>query len=393
MPTTDEMTLDERRKYLKRMKPRYGAADRLGRSRLLTEMEQVSGMHRKSLIRLLQAVSLERKKRRTPRPRSYTEEVERVVLRVWESLDYICAERLTPSLLKTARHLAHFGTLLLTAPVEAQLATISCATVERMLRKNRSRKVRLPRKGPERANQVTKGVPMGRIPWDTPQPGHFEVDLVHHSGETTAGEYLHSLQMVDVATGWSERVAVLGRGQRAMEGGFRHILERVPFAVQELHPDNGSEFFNYHLVHFWKEKVVGVKLSRSRPYQKNDNRMVEQKNDTLIRQYLGYGRLDTCEQLEAVNTLYERMWLYYNLFQPVLHLSKKEVIAGKVKRTWDEAQTPYERLLATGEVSGAHRERLQQLYLHTNPLALRQEIYERLSLLWEQQIAPEGPAA
>ncbi len=393
MPTTDEMTLDERRKYLKRMKPRYTAADREERSRLLTEMEQVTGMHRKSLTRLLHAGSLERKKRSSPRPRSYGMEVERVVLRVWESLDYVCAERLTPSLLRMAQHLAGFGALSLTAEIEAQLSTISCATVQRLLRKNRSRKTRLPRKGPERANQVTKGVPMGRIPWDTQQPGHFEVDLVHHSGETTAGDYLHSLQMVDVATGWSERVAVLGRGQRAMEAAFRHILERVPFPVHELHPDNGSEFFNAHLVHFWKEKVVGVQLSRSRPYQKNDNRMVEQKNDTLIRQYLGYERLDTPSQLEAVNTLYERMWLYYNLFQPVLHLIKKEVIDGKVKRSWDEAQTPFERLLATGGIRPKQQERLQQLYLQTNPLALRQEIYERLTALWEQQLSPQRTAA
>ena len=393
MPTTDEMTLDERRKYLKRMKPRYTAADREERSRLLTEMEQVTGMHRKSLTRLLHAGSLERKKRSSPRPRSYGMEVERVVLRVWESLDYVCAERLTPSLLRMAQHLAGFGALSLTAEIEAQLSTISCATVQRLLRKNRSRKTRLPRKGPERANQVTKGVPMGRIPWDTQQPGHFEVDLVHHSGETTAGDYLHSLQMVDVATGWSERVAVLGRGQRAMEAAFRHILERVPFPVHELHPDNGSEFFNAHLVHFWKEKVVGVQLSRSRPYQKNDNRMVEQKNDTLIRQYLGYERLDTPSQLEAVNTLYERMWVYYNLFQPVLHLIKKEVIDGKVKRSWDEAQTPFERLLATEGIPPKQQERLQLLYLQTNPLALRQEIYERLTALWEQQLSPQRTAA
>jgi hypothetical protein len=333
------------------------------------------------------------KKRSTPRPSSYGGAVERVVLRVWESLDYICAERLTPSLLRMARHLAGFGVCPLTPELEGQLATISCATVERMLRKNRSRKTRLPRKGPERANQVTKGVPMGRIAWDTPQPGHFEVDLVHHCGETAAGDYVHSLQMVDVTTGWSERVAVLGRGQRAMESGFRHILERLPFAIHELHPDNGSEFFNYHLVHFWKEKVRGVKLSRSQPYQKNDNRMVEQKNDTLVRQYLGYERLDTAEQLDAVNALYERMWLYYNLFQPVLHLIEKEVIDGKVKRTWDQAKTPYERLLATEVVSTEQQEHLRQLYLHTNPLALRQEIYERLSTLWEQQIAPGGTAA
>jgi hypothetical protein len=129
----------------------------------------------------------------------------------------------------------------------------------------------------------TCGVPMGRIPWDIGEPGHFEVDLVYHSGASTAGLHGHTIQLVDVATGWSERVAVLGRGQRVMEGGFEHILERLPFPVLELHPDNGSEFFNQHLERFWKEKVQGVRLSHSRPYQKNDNRMVEQKNDTLVR--------------------------------------------------------------------------------------------------------------
>src|SRR2546430_4060591 len=170
MPTTDEMTLDERRKYLKRMKLRYVAADRAERSRLLTEMEQVTDLQRKSLIRLLNAVSLERKKRSRPRPRSYGLEVERVVLKVWESLDYVCAERLTPSLLRIARHLASFGVLLLTAEIESQLATISPATVQRLLRKNRASRARLPRPGPHRANQGTKGVPMRRIPWDTKEP-------------------------------------------------------------------------------------------------------------------------------------------------------------------------------------------------------------------------------
>ncbi len=151
-----------------------------------------------------------------------------------------------------------------------------------------------------------KRVPMGRIPWDITEPGHFEVDLVYHSGETTAGLHGHTIQLIDVATGWSERVAVLGRAQRAMEEGFEHILGRLPFAVQELHPDNGSEFFNHHLVRYWKDKVSGVHLSRSRPWHKNDNRMVEQKNDTLVREYLGDLRLDTPEQIAALNALVSR---------------------------------------------------------------------------------------
>jgi hypothetical protein len=381
MPTETEMTLDERRKYLTIMKPRYLKASRKERSGLLTEMEQVTDLHRKSLRRLLHTESLVRKKRGTKRAPSYGVDVERVILKVWESLDYICAERLTPSLLATARHLARFGVVRLTEELEQQLASISRATLGRLLRRYQSRKVRLPRKGPQRANQVTQGVPMRRIPWQRQEPGHFEVDLVHHSGPSSLGEYGHTLQLVDVATDWSERVAVLGRGQAAMEAGFRHILARLPFAIQELHPDNGSEFFNHHLVRFWKEKVVGVTLSRSRPYHKNDNRFVEHKNDSLVRQYFGQLRLDTPEQVQAVNALYEQMWLYYNLFQPVLHLVEKQLDGDQVRRKWDQAQTPYQRLCAAGGLSQEQQVRLQALYERTNPLALRQSIYEQLTLL------------
>jgi len=149
--------------------------------------------------------------------------------------------------------------------------------------------------------------------------GKAPVDLVQYSGENTSGEYGHTLQLIDVATGWSERVMLLGRGYQAMQEAFVQVSERLPFAIRELHPDNGSEFFNWHLVRFWKEKVTGVQLSRSRPYDKNDNRHVEQKNDTLVRQYFGEVRLDTREQIAAGNRLYEQMWVYYNLFQPVMH--------------------------------------------------------------------------
>ena len=393
MPTPDEMTIDERRKYVKLMAERYRKAKRKERSQLLSEMEQVSKLHRKHLIRLLNGESLERQKRSTSRSRTYGLEVERVVLRVWESLDYICAERLTPSLVRIAKHLASFGSLVLTTEVESQLATISPATVQRMLRKNRARKARLPRTGPHRANQVTKGIPMGRIPWDTKEPGHFETDLVHHGGESAAGEYGYTLQLIDVATGWSERVMLLGRGYQAMERAFTRVLERVPFAVTELHPDNGTEFFNYHLVRFWKEKVTGIQLSRSRPYQKNDNRHVEQKNDTLVRQYFGELRLDTPEQLAAGNALYERMWVYYNLFQPVMHLRAKTVDGDKVRRKWDQAQTPYQRLLASGVLSQEQQQRLQTLYEQTNPLLLRDEIYAGLDALWETVVGQNGTAA
>ena len=392
MPIEEQMTVNERRKYLKLMKPLYQQAKRGERSRLLSDMQEVTGLHRKSLLRLLHASSLARKKRTTPRKRTYGLATEQVILLVWESLDYVCAERLTPAVLTMAQHLASFGCVHLTAEVEQHLGQISEATITRLLRKHRSRKQRLPHKGPERANQVRKEVPMKRIPWDTTEPGHEEVDLVHHGGESSSGEYAHTIQLIDVATGWSERVAVFGRGQSAMEGGFRRILSHIPFAMVELHPDTGSEFFNQHLVRFWKDTVTGVQLARSRPYHKNDNRFVEQKNASLVRQYFGILRLDTPEQVAAMNALYEKMWLYYNLFQPVLHLTQKQVHPDGIVRKWDTAQTPYQRLVASGRLSAEQQARLQTLYEQTNPLRLREEISQGLAALWDCRPVAQGVA-
>jgi hypothetical protein len=187
-----------------------------------------------------------------------------------------------------------------------RLGKISVPTVRRILRRVSQDEPRLPRRGPESANQATRDVPMRRIPWDEHEPGHFEADLVHHSGPHTDGTYVHTLQLIDVATGWSERVAVLGRGYLAMQDAFQRILARLPFAVLELHPDNGGEFFNAHLRRFWGERVRQAELSCSRPRRSNDNRFVEQKNSSLVRAYLGDQRLDTVAQTRALNALYDK---------------------------------------------------------------------------------------
>ena len=183
---------------------------------------------------------------------------------------------------------------------------------------------------------------------------------------------------------------MLGRSYQAMRAAFEHLLARLPFRIVELHPDNGSEFLTAHLVRFFGEAVKGVRLSRSRPYHKNDNRFVEQKNYSLVRAYLGYGRLDTPAQAAALDQRYEQLWVYYNLFQPVLHLTEKEVVEGQLKRKWDTAASPYQRLLATKVLPDAEQARLAALYELTNPRQLRCQINERLGRLWAE---PAGPAA
>lgn len=395
MPTEVKMTVDERRKYLLIMRPRYVAADRTERSRLLDEIEQVTALHRKSLLRLL-AGELTRQPRRLERARTYQAPVTDALRVIAESFDYLCPERLTPNLGWMVRQLVKHGELTVSATVLAQLETISISTVQRRLDQIRQDERRLPRKGPERANQVTRDVPMRRIPWDTPEPGHFEGDLVHHCGRSASGEYLHTVQFVDVATGWSERSAILGRSFVMMRAAFQRTVARLPFAVLEIHPDNGSEFWNQHLVRFWKTAIRDVELSRSRPYQKNDNRNVEQKNSSLVRAYLGFERLDSGVQTLAVNELYDQMWLYYNLFQPVMHLAEKTLVVNAaddrphVKRRHDAAQTPFDRVCATQAIPPARREKLDRLRDATNPRRLRLDIYDRLERLWTLPGATAG---
>lgn len=369
------MTITERRKYLGLMRSRYLHADRTTQSRLLDEMQAVTTMHRKSLLRLLHAPDLSRRPRTTHRAKTYTAVVDDAIRLIWETLDYICAERLTPALLPTAHLLIQHGDVSLPERVLTQLGTISVASVQRRLTRFTQDTPRLPRKGPEQANRLARSIPMRTIAWDEREPGHFEVDLVHHGGPEPRGDYVHTLQMIDVATGWSERVALLGRSQYAMEGGFRRILARVPFAVRELHSDNGSEFLNNHLVRIWGEEITGLTVSRSRPYQKNDNRFVEQKNATLVRAFLGQVRLDSQAQTDRLNALYDQMWVYYNVFQPVLRLREKARIEQRLIRRWDEAQTPLARLLSTNVVRTAERERLEGIRTSINPRRLREQIY------------------
>jgi hypothetical protein len=394
MTTEEEMTINERRKYLRKMKSRYIKAKRPERSALLTEMEAVTGLHRKSLIRLMRG-SLERKPRSQERSKTYGREVSSAIGVIAASLDYPCAERLTPNLAWLAKHLAAHDELEVSDRLLQLLKQVSISTVQRRLRTLGQDQPRLARRRPRPANSVLRGIPMGRIPWDVGQPGHFETDLVHHCGTSASGEYAHTLQMVDVTSGWTEPRAVLGRSYVVMENAFQNILERVPFAVLEIHPDNGSEFFNHHLVRFWRETVKGVHLSRSRPYHKNDNPFVEQRNGHPIRTYLGYDRLDTVAQTRALNQLYDKLWLYLNFFQPVMRVAEKTLIPvdgqrTRTKRCYDDARTPFDRVCAAGAIPDERRAQLTTLRDQTNPRQLLAEIRELIDHIFSLPNAVPG---
>ena len=354
----------------------------------MDEFAAAAGYHRKYATHLLVHGPPNRSKTKRGRPLTYGPDVVAALAQVWEVSGHLCGKRLQPNLVWMAGHLAQHGELEIAPSTMEKLSRISVSTVRRLLKNLQKDQPRLPRKGPEQANRFAREVPTKRIPWDEQQPGHFEVDLVHHSGISPSGQYVHTLQMVDVATGWSERVALLGRSYRVMQDGFERIQARLPVPILELHPDNDAAFFNNFLMRFWGNQL-------SRPYQKNDNRFVEQKNDTLVRAYVGYNRLDTVAQTNLVNQLYQRMWLYYNFFQPVMRLQEKTMVAvnagrSRTRRRYDPARTPFDRLCDTDAVSESGKGQLKALRNATNPRQLREVIYDLLDQLRKLPAAQPG---
>ena len=393
MPAEDDMTIEERRKYLRRVRDRYWAVDRVDRGMLLTEAESVTGMHRKSLIRLVRGPTLDRKPRVKVRGRTYGPDVEDAIRVVWESLDYVCAERLTPALAPTARHLESFNELVLTADLEAQLGRISRATVQWLMRRLRQDTPRLPRRGPERANRLTRVVPMERLSWKISEPGHFEVDpsaWFRAGSRTPLRSRVRRGICPHLANGrCGHRLERASSSARAHSESYGRRLPTHPGPVTLPNPQVASRQRQRVLQRphdpLLGENIVGLKLSRSRPYRKNDNRIVEQKNDSLVRNYLGYDRIDTAAQCRALNALYNRMGVFYNLFQLVLHLIGKTIVNGRLQRKWDKARPPYRRLQDSKiELRHGQQDELAAIYSQTNPLQLRRRIHQELERLWDQ---------
>lgn len=224
---------------------------------------------------------------------------------------------------------------------------------------------------------------MRKIPYDTLEPGHFEVDLVLHCDEDSSGDYIHTIQMTDVATGWCELQAVFGRSYRVMVDGFGCILAHLPIPVIEIHPDNGIEFFNHHVLRFWGKKVPALHISRSRPYHKNNNRFVEENNSSLVRAYIGHGRLDTLPQLLILRDIYQDLMCYHNFFQPVMKTVHKNYVDEiQYRREFDQPHPPLDRLAVTGVLNDDHVEKLFRLRDQVDIIALRERIERNIDHLW-----------
>jgi len=385
MSETDEMNIDERRKYLHKMWGKYRNATKAEKGQMLDDMEHVTGMNRTYIIQLMNG-RLSRKKRSRERGPTYGPEVEDAVRVIARSLDYPCAERLKPMLVFMAEHLMRQGQLRVNEETLTKLGKISVSTLKRMFPRIKRPTEQLANRQPpkRRRNTLREAYPMRRIPLETPEPGHFEVDLVLHCDTNSTGEFIHTIQMTDVATGWSEIQAVFGRSFRVMEDGFACILAQLPFPVLEIHPDNGAEFFNQNLLRFWKEKVPDLVISRSRPYHKNDNRLVEENNRSLVRAYVGHGRLDTLEHLLILRDLYQDLCCYHNFFLPVMKTVEKVALDEiRTKRVFDQPRPPLDRLAASGAVGQPLIDALFHQRDRIDVMALRNRIDQNILNLWK----------
>ena len=394
-----KMGLDARLEYLWNMRQRYRDAERSERTRLLDEMEKVTGLHRKYLITRMNGPGPKRKKRRTrERGRTYGKEVAEAVYFVADTLDWICAERLKPVLCSTAVHLAKFDEMQVSENLLEQLGAISVSTVRRILKRFTRPLPTIPqqRRGRPPDSVVQAMVPQGKIPWNEPEPGHFEVDHVIHGAPQKGNKVVSTCHFVDVLTGWSERFAVYGHEFPDVWPMFLDFAERCPISVREIHSDNGSEFLNQALISHYSHLGDNIRVSRNRPGYKNDNRIVEQKNSSLVRAYLGQLRFDSPAHCQALNELYENMWLYYNFFQPVLRQTSRRAVRGangsvRIVRKHDEATTPLQRLLrAVPPISRDTADELLELYRETNPRELRNTIHHQIMMLREIAREPEA---
>lgn len=383
------------REYTHAMRQRYMSASRAIKSQLLTEFCATTGYHRKAAIRVLTQTPRPTSGRcQRGRPSPYTPQLVRLLMKIWEAAGYPWSVRLKallPLWLPWAKQ--HFA---IPPRVERHLRTISPSTIDRHLRQKK-RQIRRRLYGRTKPGTLLKHhIPVRTEHWDVTVPGFTEVDLVSHSGNSAAGEFIQSLNLTDIYSGWVETRAVMGKGQSMVGAAVDDMRACLPFRLQGLDSDNGSEFINYHLYGYCEARAI--QFTRGRPYKKDDNAHIEQKNWTHVRRLLGWDRYDSPAALAAMNDFYRHeLRLMMNLFQPSVKLQRKTRVGSRLRRVYDRPQTPLDRLLAAEGVDRPALLALQRLRAGLDPFALADTIERKLHVIYQQahrgpiRVAPHPP--
>ena len=375
------MSQRSKRELLEEIRPRYLKAKKTEKKVMLDEFVAASSYHRKYATRILKHGHPRQSGKKHGYHKIYQGEVVVALEQIWEVCGRICSKRLQPFIPEMVKVLERCGELTLPAETKRLLLQISSATIDRCL-------------GPahfEHPHGLTttkpgsllkKAIPVRTFtPWDEDQPGFLEIDLVAHCGGTIEGQYLFTLTCVDLSTGWIECLPVHQRTQQAVFEAIQTMRTYLPFLLLGLDSDNGGEFIN-DLLHQYclSEKIT---FTRSRPYQKNDQAHVEQKNWSVVRRLIGYDRLETEAEYLLLQSIYADLRLYANFFQPVLKLVSKENVDKKLVKRYDTAATPFQRVLAAKDIPFETKARLTNLYVQLNPVQLRTSIDVKVAKLWK----------
>ena len=364
----------------KEILPRYLQANKQEKKKILDEFSATTGYHRKSAIRKLKDLQMTpyhkdsiAGKHSKNRERIYDGYVEEVVMKIYQVLNGIGAKRIHPIINQVLDKGIEFGHLKVDLITEMKVRKISKSTLDRMIVRIKERSVIKGISTTRPGKFLKSEIPLRVGVWEESSPGFTEIDLVAHCGDNAAGLFISTLNTSDIATGWFEAEPVMGKSQERVLVCLKNIHSRLPFKLLGIDSDNGSEFINYQLYGYCKKE--NIIFTRSRPYKKNDNAHIEQKNYTQVRQVLGYQRFETKEVFEMIKELYTGpLRLYINFFQPSMKCIDKIRTGSKIRKTDDIALTPYGRIMLHTKIPKKTKEMLTHLFNNLDPFALKQEI-------------------
>jgi hypothetical protein len=375
------MSQRSKREMIESIRPRYLKANKAGKQQILDEFIATTGYHRKYAIRVLKHGPKPKGLKKAGRSKVYKGEVVEALEKIWEIYGRICSKRLQPFLPEAVTVLERCKELILPEEIKTLLLGMSSATMDRCLKKARFSQPRHGLSTTKPGSLLKKAIPIRTFtPWEDEHPGFLEIDLVAHCGTTTEGTYLNTLTATDLATGWTECLALPNKTQLAVSQAISQLCLDLPFPLLGLDSDNGSEFINDTLFRYCQQEEIT--FTRSRPYQKNDQAHVEQKNWSVVRHTVGYDRFDRSDELALLQSIYLDLRLYINFFQPVLKLIDKQQLDGKTIKKYDRAKTPYRRVLALDSISVEIKAHLSSQYVQLNPVALRNSIDTKVATLW-----------
>lgn len=376
------MSLKSKQELVEVVRARYWKARKVEKQKILDELTNATGYHRKHAIRVLKnRVPRRQRRNRTGYRTIYHGEVVQALEQIWEIYGHLCSKRLQPFLPEAIHVLERCQEIELAEATKALLLKISSASIDRCLRPVRLQ-TRHGLSTTKPGSLLKTLIPVRTFTeWDEEHPGFLEIDLVAHCGNTTAGQFLCTLTCTDLCTGWTEVTGLLHRSQEAVSEALRRMRQRLPFPLLGIDSDNGGEFINDLLYRYCLNEQIT--FTRSRPYQKNDQAHVEQKNWSVVRHTVGYDRWETEQELARLESIYDDLRLYINFFQPSLKLVAKERIGNKTSKRYDTAKTPYQRVLERQDISLEAKARLAHLYIQLNPAALRRRIDQKIAQLWK----------